>query len=166
MSLQITSSEAWWFLPFVLPICLWVVWSDLSLMLIRNKAVLALAAVFLVIGLIALPIAEYPWRVATMVIVLFIGIVINAAGLVGAGDAKFVAAASPFIDPGDALAVCLIFAANLLAAFAAHRIAKHTPLRALAPDWESWSRGHKFPMGFSLGSTLVIYLILGVTRGI
>lgn len=166
MTLHISSSEALWFLPFVLPICLWVAWSDLSSMLIRNKAVLALAAIFIVIGLIALPITEYPWRVVTMIVVLFVGIVVNAAGLMGAGDAKFIAAASPFVDPGDVPALCLIFAANLLAAFTAHRIAKYTPLRNLAPGWESWSRGHKFPMGFSLGSTLAIYLILGVMRGI
>lgn len=166
MPLHITSAEALWFLPFVLPICIWVAWTDLSLMLIRNKAVLTLAAVFIVIGVIALPLPEYPWRLATMVIVLLIGVVINAAGLVGAGDAKFVAAASPFIDPGDAVLLCLIFAANLLAGFTAHRIAKHTPLRNLAPGWESWSRGHKFPMGFSLGGTLAIYLILGVTYGL
>ena len=165
MPLEITSAEALWFLPFVLPICLWVAFSDLSTMKIRNKAVLALAAVFLVIGLIALPLPEYPWRVATMVVVLLIGIVANAAGLMGAGDAKFIAAASPFIDPRDLVILCVIFTANLLAAFAAHRIAKYTPLRNLAPGWESWSRGRKFPMGFSLGSTLAIYLILGATHG-
>ena len=139
--------------------------SDLRSMKIRNKAVLALAAIFLVIGLIALPFAEYPWRLATMVIVLLLGIVLNAGGLVGAGDAKFVAAAAPFVDPGDTLILGMIFAANLLAAFTAHRIAKYTPLRNLAPDWESWSRGKKFPMGFSLGSTLALYLVLGVIYG-
>ena len=87
------------------------------------------------------------------------------AGFVGAGDAKFVAAAAPFVDPGDTLILGMIFAANLLAAFTAHRIAKYTPLRNLAPDWESWSRGKKFPMGFSLGSTLALYLVLGVIYG-
>ncbi|WP_299841865.1 prepilin peptidase [uncultured Roseovarius sp.] len=165
MPLQITSAEALWFLPFVLPICIWVAWSDLSLMLIRNKAVVTLAVVFLVIGFIALPLPEYPWRLATMVVALVIGMVINAAGLVGAGDAKFIAAAAPFIDPGDAFLLCLIFAANLLAGYTTHRIAKHTPLRNLAPGWVSWSREKKFPMGFSLGGTLAIYLILGVTYG-
>ena len=165
MPLQITSTEALWFLPLVLPICIWVAWSDLSRMKIRNKAVLALAAIFLLVGLAALEPSEYLWRIVTMVVVLFIGIVVNAAGLAGAGDAKFIAAASPFIDPEDGVMLCMIFAANLLAAFTAHRIAKHSALRNLAPDWDSWSRGRKFPMGFSLGSTLAIYLILGVIYG-
>ena len=83
----------------------------------------------------------------------------------GAGDAKFIAAASPFIDPGDVTLLFVIFAANLLAGFTAHRIAKHTPLRTLAPNWKSWTRGRKFPMGFSLGGTLAIYLILGAIYG-
>ncbi len=166
MLLNITSAEALWFLPFVLPICIWVAWTDLSLMRIRNKAVVALACIFLVVGLIALPFPEYPWRLATMVVALLIGIVMNAAGLMGAGDAKFIAAAAPFIDPGDPVMLCLIFAAILLACFTAHRIAKHTALRNLAPNWESWSRGRKFPMGFSLGSTLAIYLFLGVIYGV
>ncbi|MEO3415541.1 prepilin peptidase [Roseovarius sp. CAU 1744] len=165
MALEITSTEALWFLPFVLPICVWVAWTDLSLMLIRNKAVVTLVAVFLVVGLIALPLPEYPWRLVTMFIVLLIGIAINAAGLAGAGDAKFIAAAAPFIDPGDAVILCMLFAANLVAAVTAHRIAKNTGLRNLAPNWESWSRPEKFPMGFSLGGTLAIYLILGVMYG-
>ncbi len=166
MQLHITLAQALWFLPLVTPICLWVAWSDLRAMRIPNQAVLLLAGIFLVIGIIALPIAEYPWRLGYMVIALLIGIIINAAGLVGAGDAKFIAAAVPFVDPGDVAAVCLIFAANLLACFTAHRIAKNTALRRLAPEWESWSRGRKFPMGFSLGSTLVIYLLLGVYSGL
>lgn len=166
MQLHITSAEALWFLPFVLPICIWVAWSDLSLMLIRNKAVVALAAIFVVIGLIALPFPEYPWRLLTMVIALVVGILMNAAGLMGAGDAKFIAAAAPFIDPGDVVIVTLIFSATLFGGYATHRIAKHSPLRALAPNWVSWTREKKYPMGFSLGSALVIYLGLGVTYGV
>jgi len=162
MILQITPSEALWFLPFVLPICLWVMWSDLKAMRIPNLSVLALAGIFLVVGLIALPLAEYPWRLAIMVVVLVVMFLANMVGLMGAGDSKFIAAAAPFIDPGDVRALCFIFAANLLACFVTHRIAKYSGLRRLAPDWTSWDRGRKFPMGFALGGTLVIYLLLGV----
>ena len=161
MILQITPTEALWFLPFVLPICLWVMWSDLKAMRIPNMSVLALAGVFLVVGLIALPFAEYPWRIGTMVVVLVLMFLANMVGLMGAGDSKFIAAAAPFIDPGDVRALCFIFAANLLACFVTHRIAKYSGLRRLAPDWTSWDRGRKFPMGFALGGTLVIYLLLG-----
>jgi prepilin peptidase CpaA len=163
--LQITSYSALWFLPFVLPICLWVAWSDLRVMKIPNTAVLALTAVFLVVGLVALPLYEYPWRLLHLVIVLVIGIVMNAAGMIGAGDAKFTAAAAPFVAIGDLQLLLVILAANLLAGFTAHRIAKYSGLRQLAPEWESWSRGKKFPMGLCLGATLAIYLALGVFYG-
>ncbi|UXX85184.1 prepilin peptidase [Roseovarius pelagicus] len=163
--MQITASSAMWFLPFVLPVCLWVAWSDLRVMKIPNLAVLALAAIFLIVGLIALPFDQYIWRLVQLIIVLLVGIVMNAAGLIGAGDAKFAAAAAPFIALGDLRLLCVILAANLLAGFTAHRIAKYTSLRQLAPEWESWSRGKKFPMGLCLGGTLAIYLVLGALYG-
>jgi len=164
--LNIPASEALWFAPFVLPICFWVALSDLRHMKIPNKAVLAMASVFLIIGLIALPsYADYGWRLLHLGVVLVIGIAFNAAGLVGAGDAKFAAAAAPFILVSDLTMVSLIFAANLLASLATHRIIKHSPLRKLAPNWKSWSSGKKFPMGISLGGTLAIYIALGVVFG-
>ncbi len=134
-------------------------------MRIPNHAVVVLAALFLVLGLIALPLAEYPWRLATLAAVLVIGIFLNAGGLVGAGDAKFAAAAAPFIDPGDLRLLIALFAANLLGAYATHRLAKWTPMRRLAPDWDSWEIKGDFPMGLSLGGTLALYLILGVAFG-
>ena len=51
------------------------------------------------------------------------------------------------------------------AAFVAHRIAKHTPLRRLAPEWHSWDSGARFPMGLALGGTLAIYLLMGIWFG-
>ena len=53
--MALTSGAALWFLPFVAPICLWVAWNDMAFMKIPNKAVVALAAVYLVIGPVALP---------------------------------------------------------------------------------------------------------------
>jgi prepilin peptidase CpaA len=155
-----------WFAPFVLPICFWAALSDLRYMTIPNKAVMALLGVFLIIGLIALPsFAEYGWRLVHLVVVLIVGIAFNAAGFIGAGDAKFTAAAAPFILLSDLALVSLILAANLLAAVATHRMLKHSPLRKLAPDWKSWTSEGKFPMGVSLGSTLAIYMVLGVVFG-
>ena len=163
--MQITALSALWFLPFVLPVCAWVMWSDLSAMRIPNTAVLMLAGIFVVVGLVALPLADYPWRLVHLAVVLAAGFLANAAGLVGAGDAKFAAAAAPFVALGDLVLICLIFAATLLAAFASHRIAKHSRLRQMAPHWKSWSRGKKFPMGLALGGALSIYLVLGALHG-
>ncbi len=163
--MAITSSAALWFLPFVLPICFYVAFTDMRDMRITNQAVVALAVVFLIIGLIALPLPVYGIRLLQMIGVLVIGVILNAAGAVGAGDAKFAAAAAPFIAAGDLRLLLAIFAANLLAAFLTHRFVKYTPLRRIAPGWQSWDRGWDFPMGLSLGGTLAIYLILGVGYG-
>lgn len=161
----ISASAAAWFLPFVLPICFYVAFTDLRDMRITNQAVIALAAVFVIVGLIALPWPVYGIGLVQMIAVLVIGIVLNAGGAIGAGDAKFAAAAAPFIALGDLRLLLAIFAANLLAAFVTHRLAKYTPMRKIAPNWKSWNMGWKFPMGLSLGGTLAIYLGLGAVYG-
>ena len=163
--MALTASAAMWFLPFVLPICFYVCFTDLREMRITNQAVMALVVVFLVVGLFALPLPVYGWRIVQMVAVLVIGFLLNAGGAIGAGDAKFAAAAAPFIAAADFRLLLAIFAANLLAAFATHRLVKYTPLRKIAPNWKSWDMGWKFPMGLSLGGTLGIYLLLGAWFG-
>lgn len=163
--MDISASTALWFLPFVLPIALWVAWSDLATMKIPNKAVLALLAVFVVIGLIALPFDEYLWRYAHFAVVIVITFLLSTFGLIGAGDAKFVAAMAPFIALPDAYPFLILLAVVIIAAFIVHRFAKRTSaLRNRVPQWESWER-REFPMGFALAPALVIYLLIGVFAG-
>jgi len=50
--------------------------------------------------------------------------------------------------------------ALIIAGYVTHRIAKNSPIRKLVPNWESWTSGNRFPMGFPLAMTLVFYLIL------
>ena len=157
--------EAWIYLPFVLPVCFYAAFTDLREMRITNQAVVVLGALFLVLGLFALPVEAYLWRLAQLAAVLLAGIALNFAGAVGAGDAKFAAAAAPYVALGDLRMLLVLFMLNLLAAVATHRLAKYTPLRRLAPHWISWDRGWDFPMGLSLGGTLGIYLILGALFG-
>jgi len=157
-----TATAALWFLPAVIPIAIYVAWSDLQRMKIPNIAVYALVICFAVIGLIALPLPQYLWHWSHLVIVLLVGIILNAAGVMGAGDAKFMAAAAPFVAVADLQLVMALFAACLLAGFVTHRIVKFSPLRQLVPHWESWTSGKRFPMGFPLAMTLVFYLGLAV----
>jgi prepilin peptidase CpaA len=114
-----------------------------------------------ILGLLIMPTwADYGWQLLHLPIGIAIGFLFYSAGVMGAGDAKFIGAAAPLVVLADLPALIMIYAANLLAAFATHRLAKHTPLSRLAPGWQSWSVGKKFPMGFSLGGTLALYLIL------
>lgn len=153
------------FVPFAVPIGIWVAWNDMAFMKIPNKAVMALFVAFAVVGLVALPFTDYLWRYAQLAAVLVIGFVLNMARAVGAGDAKFAAAMAPFVDPGDLRILLVLFTAVLLAAFATHRAARAVPaVRGAFPAWESWTR-RDFPMGLALGSTLIFYLLLGTILG-
>ena len=161
--LTTTPATALWFLPFVIPIAVWVAWSDMKSMRIPNKAVMALAAVFLIIGPLALPLDVWAWRWTHLVFVLLIGFVANATGLIGAGDAKFAAAMAPFFAVEDLRFLLALFAAAILGAFVSHRLMKHLPpFRRLTSDWESWTHPD-FPMGLTLAGTLVFYFLAVLT---
>lgn len=163
--MQQSAFAAAWFLPFVVPLCFYVAFTDLREMRITNQTVVAIAAVFVVIGPFVFPFSIYLWALAQLGIMLVTGIALNAGGVMGAGDAKFLAAAAPYVALGDLNLLLPLFAAVLLAAFGAHRLAKLSGLRKLAPDWDSWEQGRKFPMGFALGPTLAIYLGLAAVYG-
>jgi len=161
--MALTLNTALWFLPFVLPICLYVMWTDMKYMKITNKAVVALFVVFAVVGLFALPFDQYIWRYSNLALVLAAGFLMSAARLVGAGDAKFAAAMAPFIAMPDTLLFLMLFSAVLLVTFTAHRVAGRIPaLRSATADWVSWTKKRDFPMGLALGGTLGIYLLMPV----
>ncbi|WP_368344306.1 prepilin peptidase [Pelagovum sp. HNIBRBA483] len=160
MSAGLTAAQALWFLPVVLPLSFYTAYTDLSTMKIRNHAVVALVIGFAVLGLFALPFEDYLWRWSHLAVVLVIGIGLNAIGAIGAGDAKFAAAAAPFIALADVRPLLYLFAGCLITGYLAHRLIRGSPLRKLAPEWESWSAGRRFPMGLPLGMTLSLYCLL------
>lgn len=157
---------AWAFLAVALPVSAYVAWSDMKVMKIPNLAVYALVGGFVVLGAATLPFDDYLWRYSHLGVVLLIGIGLNLIGLVGAGDAKFAAAAAPYIAWSDGRAMIVIYIGCFLGCYALHRIAKFTALRRLAPDWQSWDAGKRFPMGFALGTTLVAYLLICANPGV
>lgn len=156
------------FLLAALPISVWVAWSDMKSMKIPNKAVMALGIAFLVLGLALvaaaiLPLKAFLWALALGGIVLVVGFVGNAAGLFGAGDAKFAAVMAPFFVGADLRFVLGLYAACLLGAFASHRLMGRIPaFRRATADWLSWT--HKdFPMGLALAGTLIFYLLAALS---
>ena len=155
-----------WFLAATAPFCFLVAWNDMRVMKIPNWCTDSMVVLYGITGLIALPFADYLWHWLHFPVVLAAGILLNAARIMGAGDAKFAAAAAPYIALGDLRILLPLFAACLLAGVAAHRLAKHTPLRRLAPDWESWEAGKRFPMGLPLALTLVLYLLFALFPGV
>lgn len=159
------SDVAFWLLVGALPVCLWASYVDLSRMKIPNRSVLALAGVFVLLGLLLVALTdwtlgEWAWRLVNLVVVLLVGMLLNAVNLLGAGDAKFAAAAAPFVAFSDLGTLLTLIFLSLLGCWILHRIAKHSVGRRLAPDWESWSSGQRFPMGVALATTLVAYLAI------
>jgi prepilin peptidase CpaA len=155
---MLTLTQSLSFLPFALVIAIWVSWSDMKFMKIPNIAVLALAAVWLVVGLIVMPFQTWAWGWALLAIVLLIGFIANMVSLLGAGDAKFAAAMAPFFITADIRYGLGLFAACLLAAFIIHRVARRIPaLKPLTTQWVSWTN-KDFPMGLALSATLIMYL--------
>lgn len=163
--MAISALSALWFLPFVAPLCLYVAFTDMAQMRITNQAVVALVCIFCALGFWLLPLPDYLWRLAQLVGVLAVTFALNAAGVMGAGDSKFIAAGAPFVAPADVQFIIALFAAAVLAAFVTHRLVKRSPLRRAASHWQSWDTGKKFPMGFALGTTLAMYLALGLFWG-
>jgi prepilin peptidase CpaA len=150
-------------LPLVSLLCLWAAWSDVARMKIPNRAVVALVIVFLLVGPFGLPWPDYLSRWLNLPVVLVAGFLLTVAGLIGAGDAKFLAAMALFVDPGDASFFLLLTAAVLVVVFAVHRAARASAaIRRLAPTWESWHR-REFPMGLAFGPALVLYIAFGST---
>lgn len=142
-----------------LPICLWVAYTDLSTMRIRNEAVLALFAIFVVAGPFLLPMGEYFWRYVHVVVVLIAGFLLSTLRAVGSGDAKFAVAIAPFVAHPDLAEFLFLFAALLLVTFALHRLARRFPaIRSRTPHWTSWSEPKDFPMGVTLAATQLTYL--------
>lgn len=152
------ADAALWFLPFLIPLCLHTAYSDLKYMKIRDWNVQSMAMVFILIGPFVMEWQTYLWQLGHLPIVLIIGMVLNAAGVMGAGDAKFITAASPFVLKSDLGFVFVLLACCFLAGALSHRIARATSIKNIAPDWQSWEPGKRFPMGYPLALALLIYL--------
>ena len=76
----------------------------------------------------------------------------------GAGDAKFLAAAAPFVPLSDAGEAFYILVVVTVVALILHRGIRRIPaIRKALPDWRSWTNP-KFPMGLALGPALSAYL--------
>jgi prepilin peptidase CpaA len=163
----VTPTAATILLPFAGAVAIWVALSDMKEMKIPNKAVMALLGVWLAGGLGAvalghLTLEAWAWGWALGAGALAAGIAVYAAGLVGAGDAKFVAAMAPFFVGADWIRVAALFSACLIGAFVLHRSARAIgPLRRATVDWKSWTHA-KFPMGLALSGTLVLHLLLTI----
>lgn len=150
-----------------LPVCLWVVRTDVVSMRIPNVAVLALFGGFVAAAPFTMGWGEYGWRLVHAAVVLAIGFVLSASPVrLGAGDAKFAAAMAPYVATADLGAVIWLYVVATFAGLAVHRAAKLTPpIRRATAGWASWSDSKVFPFGIVLATVLMAYLMLAAAGG-
>jgi len=160
-----SANAALWLLICATPVALYAAWTDLKAMRIPNLSVLALLAIYLVVGFLTLPLDDWGWSWLHFLVVLVIGFVLSLTGGFGAGDAKFAAAMAPFVALGDLRLFLALLCAVTIAAFIVHRVMRAIPaIRRATPDWASWQR-REFPFGLALGPALVFYLALASIYG-
>ena len=148
----------------VLPIAIWVSMNDMARMKIPNKAVLALAAVWPLLGWLAVPTwAAWFWGFGLLGLVLVLGYLLYSTGTFGAGDAKYAAAMAPIFVGTSLLWLGVLVASCLMGALIAHRMMKAIPaVRRATPDWLSWSQPRFFPLGFALSGIIILYLFVAI----
>ena len=59
--MALSATVALWFLPLLVPLCLYVAYTDLARMKITNPTVVAMAAIFAVMGPFLYPMDAYLW---------------------------------------------------------------------------------------------------------
>lgn len=148
----------------VLPIAIWAALSDMKRMKIPNASVLAMAAVWPLLGWYVSPtLTVWAWGFALMAIVFVAGFLLYLTGTFGAGDAKFAAAMAGIFVGGDIGEILLIIFVCMVGALIVHRLLRSIPwVRNATPDWESWTKRRYFPFGLALASMVIFYLLAAV----
>jgi prepilin peptidase CpaA len=147
----------------VLPIAIWAAVSDMKRMKIPNVSVLAMAAVWPVLGWMLVPLSAWLWGFALMAVVFALGFLIYLTGTFGAGDAKYSAAMAGLFVGGDIGQILLIMFVSMFGALLLHRLLRSLPVvRNATPDWESWTQRRYFPFGLALSAIVVFYLLAAI----
>ena len=148
------------FLVIMVPVWLYMAWYDMARLKILNGLVLFVICVFVLLGPIVLPWPIYVGQVIHAALVFVLVLVLYALGTMGGGDAKFIAAASPYFMRSDLPLVVILFTACALGAFVTHRLFLVFGIDRALPLWRSWRSGKRFPLGFALGGVVSAYLAL------
>jgi len=152
-----------------LPILFYVIFSDLRYMRIFNWTNIALFALFFPPAFFLFDLTTIGWQMVVTLIVLAISFALNFVGLMGGGDSKFLAAATPYIlinDATQALTLMFAFVVTSISVLIAHRVLYLVPsFRARVADWVSWNHPKfagrpAFPFGVILAGTVSGYLFI------
>lgn len=163
----ITQMQAIVFGLLTLPVSLWVIYTDLTEMKIRNEAVLATMAIFVVGGFFLMPFEEYLWRYLHFLVVLGVCFLMFATVGMGAGDAKYIAASAPMVVLADLAEVAVLYVVWSIILLVGMTIARRsTALRTAKPDWIWFADDRKgyVPFGLALAPTMSSYFLLAIVH--
>jgi prepilin peptidase CpaA len=147
----------------VLPIAIWAALSDLKRMKIPNTSVIAMAAIWPLLGWYLVPMSAWLWGFALMAIVFVAGFLLYSTGTFGAGDAKYAAAMSGMFVGGNIAEILLLLVLCMIGSLLVHRLLRSMPfIRNATPDWVSWTQRRYFPFGLALSAILIIYLLAAI----
>lgn len=147
----------------LVPLMVYMIYSDMKYMKIPNWLSLSVLGVFLATGSWGLPLEVFVWRLAHGGIVFGLGYLLYrfAEGRVGAGDIKLIAAFTPFI-PGSHIAFILMgFAIISFLTLAAFMVARKY-LHNENSTWKAFAQRSFVPAGVILGLTVMIFMAVQV----
>ncbi|OCX65899.1 hypothetical protein BFP70_07125 [Thioclava sp. SK-1] len=158
LGLSFTTSTFIFFI-LTLPVCIWVIFTDLRDMKIYNKAVLTLIAIFAVAGPFLLPIDVYLWRWVNLVVVFVVMLLYMMIRDYGAGDLKFFSATALFYSPSNASFLIFLLVAAMIATVVQIKICRALPsVQRKFGHWKTFEKGKKtYPMGLGFAMTLILY---------
>ncbi len=160
-------AAAWSALLLTAPLLIWAAIWDLRRMLIPNRISIALALIFVAwAALFATP-EDAAWRALAGAVTLVVGIALVIFARMGGGDMKLMAAAAPFVAPGDIGAAMVLLSICLIALLPCLALMRRVVRARAAPvEWVSLQPGmRQVPMGVSIAAAAVLYLVLKLPVG-
>lgn len=152
-------------LPLALasPLLLWIAWTDFRYMRIRNTAVLAAVALFV----LTLPLIgpyEAGWRLLAAGLIFLAAFAMFALRMLGGGDVKMGAAILLFVPSGTYTLFAMMFSLALMLGISLILALRAVPpLRRSGPV--SLRAAGTFPMGIALGGAGLLHLAALVLLG-
>ncbi|MEM9782388.1 MAG: prepilin peptidase [Pseudomonadota bacterium] len=157
----------------LVPLLLYVMWCDMATMRIPNAASLLIFLIFVVTGLMGLPLEIYGWRLLHTVIAFFVGFGLFqiSGGQVGGGDLKLLIALTPFVNHGTLGQILVLWSLVTLALlpifYVSYRILRDRETGLEMFDQPPEAKGlllriglPYFPAGVPIGLTFIIYFAL------
>lgn len=129
-------------------------------MKIQNHLNLYLILVFVLLGPILLPFETYLWQLLFGLVGVFIAALLIMGSVIGGGDAKMLAAITPYIMLEDWPSFLMALVVFGLTTIIAHALMRLIPfVKPELNSWVSWQGYRKIPYGIAISGTFALYLL-------